>query len=615
MLEKNKIILKINDLLAGNNNSYGKYCRNYSLYNQTPYCDLKSIHPSAVGYVDDVYSDDSIVPKLNVIKSCIDSVVSKMTTVHCRPYVNTVKGSFKTIQICKQLQIFFDYYFEEEELNDKCAEALRDACVFDTGYIYLNEKTGHIDVVRPWNVYTRKTEKDNFNSVYIEYPNYSVDLLSDEDYELLTKAQKNNLYTTLGYYYDCKNETKAILIDRKIVKIEEYKSVVPLAVIHYTNPVVGSNCVCITDMLKGIQTEIDEIMKRISDASLLNPANTIILSNASNVKVSKLTNKIGNIINYDNPQNTAPFLVNTPDFISSQYTTLLENLIEKAYNMVGISQLSAQGKKTPGLNSGVALATQSDIESDRFQNLLDQYIAIFTNVAKLTVKTFQKNKKIIEPNRYSLNFTWGEIEKEYNKMRIQFSAADSLSKDPSEKLKQLQALAQAGIIPTWMIASLLELPDINRGFSVANNAFNTVMTLIDGVIYDNKYDIPDYVPFSLLKEQIINMELSLRSASTNGSNDDDIKKLEKYYSKIEEREEELQGDLQEILTQGQQLDKINNFYGVYNKQNQNFDGGELNSGTEDNFTTQEQTEANPYSTSAANNGEVPDTQWLQGSMA
>lgn len=595
-LDRESIVYRINDLLSNNNVRFVKYQNDYMLYNQCTVADLKAKIPYPVGLYDDIYSEDSEVPKLNVIKSAIDSIVSKISTAHCRPFVNTVKGSFKTIQICKQLQIFFDYFFEEKDISSKIVAALLNACVFDTGRIYINETNGDILSVAPWNVYTRQSEGNAPKSCYIEFPNESVDSLDDDTFSLLTDDEKKTLYVNVGYFYDAKSKTKAILINRNVRKIKEIEfSEIPLVTIHYTNPIIGNGCLSVADMLRGIQKEIDELMKRISDASILNPALTFFVSNASSVKVGQLNNKVGNIVQYNAPIGERPVETASNPFIADQYVSLLDNLMEKAYNMVGISQLSAQGKKPAGLDSGVALATQADIESDRFQVLLDQYIRMFTDTAKKIIKVFEKTKDIVEPSRYALRITWGEVSKEYDKMRIQFSCADSLSKDPSEKLKQLQTLAQAGIIPATQIASLLELPDINRGYSVANNAFNATMTLIDSCIYEDNFEIPDYIPFQMIKEQIVNMQLSLKAAEGGtDSNEKDIQKLIKLYEAVEEKENEFNA----IQAQSQAQDvNANNAYSAQNNE-------EFGNGTEDNLNMNNEGIANPMQTGAANNGEL-----------
>lgn len=596
ILEHKDIVYRVNDLLANNNVRYVKYQNDYMLYNQCTVADLKAKIPYPVGLYDDIYSEDSEVPKLNVIKSAIDSIVSKISTAHCRPFVNTVKGSFKTIQICKQLQIFFDYFFEEKNIPSKIVSALLNACVFDKGHIYIDETNGDILSVVPWNVYTRQSEGDDPKSCYIEFPNKSVDSLDEVTFGLLTDDEKKTLYVNVGYFYDAKTKTKAILVNRSIRKIFEIEfTEIPLVTIHYTNPIIGNGCLSVADMLRGIQKEIDELMKRISDASVLNPALTFFVSNASSIKVGQLNNKVGNIVQFNAPIGERPVETASNPFIADQYITLLDNLMEKAYNMVGISQLSAQGKKPTGLDSGVALATQADIESDRFQVLLDQYIRMFTDTAKKIIKVFEKTKDVVEPSRYALRITWGEVSKEYDKMRIQFSCADSLSKDPSEKLKQLQTLAQAGIIPATQIASLLELPDINRGYSVANNAFNATMTLIDSCIYEDNFEIPDYIPFQMIKEQIVNMQLSLKAAEGGtDSNEKDIQKLIKLYEAVEEKENEFNT----IQAQSQTQDvNANNAYSAQNNE-------EFGNGTENNLNMTNEGTANPMQTGAANNGEL-----------
>jgi hypothetical protein len=536
MLSEKQVKLQIQDLISLNSTRKTKYQRNFQDYNQLPFLpNLDSTNPACIGYWESGTEDSGPLPKVNIVKSAIDAVNSKMLTSKVRPFINTIKGSFKTIQICKQLQTFYDYFYEEEDVAHKIGEAVRDACIYDTGFVYFDEASSHVVKLQPWNVYTRPIERSNLNSIYIEFPNDSVDLIPDEVYKLLSKSDKDKLYCTWGIYYNAKQKTKAYLINRVVKSVEETKfNCCPVLPIYYTVPNIGNTSLSIADMLRGVQYEIDQLMIRIVEASQVSPANTVILDSATNLHIGKLKNKIGNILQFDGASANPPQIL-TPNFISDQYISLLDNLIEKAYNLVGISQLSAQGKKTPGVNSGVAMATQEDIESDRFQTLVDQYISSYTRLAKLMMRMIQGDKDIIEPNRYSLSLKWEDVEKEYTKMRIQFSAADSLSKDPSEKLKQLQALAQAGIIPASQIASLLELPDINRGYSVANNAFNATMTLIDSCLYDDKYEVPEYIPAVMLKEQIVNMMMSLRAAEgSSGSNEDDIAKLIKYYEIVED---------------------------------------------------------------------------------
>ena len=123
-------------------------------------------------------------------------------------------------------------------------------------------------------------------------------------------------------------------------------------------------------------------------------------------------------------------------------------------------------------------------------------------------------------------------------MSIQYSGADSLSKDPSTKLQQLQSLATAGVIPSARISQLMQIPDLEMGYSLSNNAIDAVMEIIKECIEEDNFDVPEYIPFELLKEEIINTQLSLRASGKDKKNDKDILKLTKLYEKVEDMEQE-----------------------------------------------------------------------------
>ena len=531
-MNRDLVVKKINNLLSSTGSSINKYYRNYALYNQTSVADIKSANPIAPGVIQNGMRINSDYPSINIIKSCVDSVVNSIVTAKPRPFINTIKGSFKTIEIARQLQIFYDYYFGEQDLYNKNVIALRDACLFDRGYVYIDEITLEASNISPWNVYTDPNEKEK-KQVYIIFNNATIESLPEYVEKELTKSELNLNHITYGVYYNSKYHTKALTVNGSVRKIYNYEAdTVPIKYITYTPTIIGDHCLSIADMLLGLQKEINIISKTIALAAKKNPAQTIMLQNASNIAVGELNNEIGNIIQFNSENNGSgnPVNVLTPSFISEQYEAIRDKDIQRAYELVGKSQTSASGRKEVGIESGVAIATLADLQSERFQVLLGSFIDLFTQEAKLVAEIGMKNATIITPSRYELKLTWDEVREDYSKMRIEFSSADALSKDPSEKLKQLQSLAQAGIIPATQIPALLEIPDINRGFSAVNNGYNCAMSIIDACIYDDKYDLPFYVPFELLKEMIVNTMLSLRAAEgATEDNEEDIDKLSKLF--------------------------------------------------------------------------------------
>ena len=92
------------------------------------------------------------------------------------------------------------------------------------------------------------------------------------------------------------------------------------------------------------------------------------------------------------------------------------------------------------------------------------------------------------------------------------------------------------------------------------------------------------------------MQLSLRTAQGSESgNEDDIKRLIKYYEMVEDHELKLESSLQQQTTM-QDVNE-NNMYSAQNNKN-------LSSGTENTMNMVNEGTANPMQTDAANNGEL-----------
>lgn len=429
--------------------------------------------------------------------------------------------------------------------------AFRDCCIFSKGVVYCDEIEKKIKRAMPFNVYTRPSEETygKLTRVYYKQKNYPVSLLQEN----IKKKIKTDLeYVDVGLYYDIVNHVKAYYIpqtgDEENLIVEEYKrDTLPFVFIHYSNPVVGSDATSIVDLLYGIQIEIDTILQKITEASRLNPAMTFFLPEGSQIKAGQLNNRVGNIITYRPTPNmtSSPVTTSTPAFIDDQYIQLLDNLKTTAYELTGISKLSAQSAKPVGIDSGLGLRTITNIESERFQTQFNQVIRMYVEIARTCISVFDPNDDILPRDQKRVNIKWSDIVEEYEKMSIQYSGADALSKDPATKLQQLQVLAQAGVISQTRIAQLMEIPDLESGYSMANNSINAVMTVIDDCIMKNKMDVPEYIPIPLLKEELVNTMLSLR-ASDHPSNALDIAKLTELYQNVCDKETQSADTLAEM---------------------------------------------------------------------
>ena len=542
-MDKNQIISNINTLESRYGSYKSKCLRNLRMFTYSSTTTLDISESEVVGFYQrgtfSTSDDTTSAIQENIIASCIETLCSKIASQKVRPFFNTVNGTFKEMQIAKQAQVFFDMLYEENNVNKIITDAFRNACVFDKGIVKISDDG--ITNRLPWNVFfdPREVTYNQITYVAEKLPKTPGRIL---ELKYGIKADRNLDYTVYEYY-DVIEHIKAVYVQElnKVVTHEYKPNIIPYLEIHYTNPIKGDTSQSVVDQLYGIQTQIDELLAVMKDSIAVNPGMTLLVPRSSNIKTNMLSNRTGQIIQYDPipGQTTSPVTYATNDIISPQFVQLLDKLKNDAYEIVGISQLSATSQKPAGLNSGIALNTMEDIESSRFETQLNSVVRLYVDVAKACLDIFPPDIDILPDDLNRANIKWKDIVEARNNMKIQFSAAESLSKDPSEKLKQLVALSQAGVIPQSHIATLMELPDLQSGYNLANNAFNSVYTFIDNVLVSGILPdkIPVYLPKNkggLLETEIVNTMLSLSIKPE--INAKEISLLQQLFSKVQEEQ-------------------------------------------------------------------------------
>lgn len=466
----------------------------------------------------------------NIVKSCVETLVSKIASQKAHPFFNTVNGTFKDVQIVREAQHFFDIYYQEMNINKIVSDTFRDACIFNTGVVYINRGERKVERVMPWQVFIDPAEYsyNHLTKAVYKRTKFPVSLIRDS--KLYNAAVKHNLQNITYYLYWDLNDGKLITFVPELnYKTEEtlpYNQL-PFIFIFYDAPVKGTNGLSIPDLLRGIQIEINNVVRKIREACDLSPAMTYFVPENSTIKTSKLTNRTGEIVTYTpTGDGGSPVTVATPAFVDPQNIEWLSALKQDAYELVGISQLSATSKKPAGLNSGIALQSMEDIESDRFETQLNSVLRLYTDIAKSIMNVFPADEPILPRNIFRKNVSWADIVNLRNDMSIQFTSIDSLSKDPSTKLQQIQALVSAGFITPAKASTLLQMPDIEQGYNFINSAENAVLQVIDNCIYNNTYEIPFFVSNDLLCEEITN---TLQSLYGNGGDEEAIARLTKLF--------------------------------------------------------------------------------------
>lgn len=461
----------------------------------------------------------------NVIKSVIDSIVSKLANQKVRPFFTPVNGTYKTRRIVKQCQQFFDSYYEFQRIQSKITKAFEESCIFSVGYLFVNPLTYEVEVPPSWNVATLNTESvyGEPTKLLIKYPNYPTTLL---DKLGINDADINSEYITLEMYCDITEKVFEVYINNNLVKSLSYTAErLPIVKIFYNIPILGNYTPSIVEELDGIQTQIDLISAKISAAAQLTPANTTYVLEGSNLSPGDINNRIGNVYGVKCPpgMTTLPVMNVTPSPIDPYWQSLMEYYIQKAYEVIGISQLSAMSKKPNGLDSGAALQTMEDVESDRFETQVMQYVNAFIELAKTVIAVIPDTADILPNTKQSKSFKWSDVKKQSDLFKVQYSAQSALSKDPQEKLKQVLQLREQGFLSNYEVPLYLDLPDLQNAYEGAQAVENAVDALIERCIEEGDTDIPEYIDYQQLAQKITIVENQLSASYTgNKKNDEDV---------------------------------------------------------------------------------------------
>lgn len=478
----------------------------------------------------DIPSDSDLLRSayMNIIKSVIDSLVSKLSNQKVRPYFNAINGDWNTKRTVKNVQQYFDILFDNQKINKKVATAFKLACIMGKGYIFVNPVTYEIMPLPAHCVATLQCEEryGQAEHAIIRFLNFPTAKLSDYGVDY----SGNNFKCNLQLYISVPEKKLCIIVNSSVVKEYKYDhDTLPLVSLFFTSPVFGTNTTSIVQELDGIQTQVDFINSQISAATQISPVNQTFVVEGSNLNPKDLTNKAGTVYGIKMPPGVSvpPVVSVAPRMFDPQWQSLLDYYKKTAYEIIGISELSSMSKKPSGLDSGVALQTMEDIESDRFETQVDHYINAFVDLAKLLIEVLPDNEDILPESLNTSSLKWKDIKKQSDLFKVQYSAASSLSKDPAEKIKQIMQLTQIGLISPDKVARYLDMPDLEDAYHNASAVADGVSQCITRAIDEGDYSVPDWVSYENLAQEITVIQNELYSSLT-----DDEKNNEKVLEAI-----------------------------------------------------------------------------------
>ena len=286
--------------------------------------------------------------------------------------------------------------------------------------------------------------------------------------------------------------------------------------------------------VKGIQVEINKLLARIQEQMHL-ATPKVFIEDTSKIVQSHLNNRIWGAIKY---RGTPPqFFV--PRSVSGEMFAHLDRLVERAYEMTGISQLAAQSKKPVGLESGRVLREFSDIESERFMVVGQAYEQMFLDASsqiielirdahrdndEYIVASFDKKTGLEKVN-------WEDISLENDEFIIQVKPIGALRQTPAAKLASVTEMTMNGLFTKEEAHQLLDFPDLEKANKLKNAHIEVLDMAIERMVEDGEYFPPE--PYMNLELGIVRFQQAYNLAMMEDVDEENLELLRRWISQAE----------------------------------------------------------------------------------
>lgn len=480
---------------------------------------------------------------MNVVQSCVDTVVSRITQSRPRPIFLTDNSDYKERNLSKQLNQFVVGELYQTKAYQLGPLLLRDASVLGTGCLKVYEdvkKRVALDRVLmnellvdpnealygdPRQLYQMKLVDRSV--LLANFPKYAAQIKAAEagypdqgsssgqtvsDQVIVAEAWHLPSGPDAGDGMHVMACSEGLLGDQEPYKKEKF----PFVFMHYSPRLLGFWGQSLAEQIMGTQVEINKLLMTISKAINLVGVPRVFVEDGSKVVKAHLNNEVGSIVTYRGTKPTYEIAPCIPQEVYAQ----LQRLVEYAYQQSGVSALAATSQKPAGLNSGEAIRNYDDLQSDRFASLAKRYDDVFVELAyQITDKAREIAERdgkyqTVYPNKNGTR----EIDLPAAKLLdnpfvIQCFDASSLPRDPAGRLEKVTEMMQSGMITLQEGRRMLDYPDLEQTEKLANASEERILQILDEMVDKGKYTPPDPFMNLELATQLVTQYYNLYSSA------------------------------------------------------------------------------------------------------
>lgn len=534
------------------------YRRNANLHHMRLYSNRMASGLSGYEYA---VSDHGERIRINVIKSVIDAATAQISTSRPKPMFMTTGGDHEARKRAGRLNRFMTGQFYALDQYEISLRVFLDACIFGTGfeYVYADER-GKIVAERvfpdeiivddveardgsPRTLYRHKEiDKAVAAQRWPKHENAILDASFIRDDGGSRNRESDKLSLVEAFHLpageDSGDGLRVLCIDSEVIDESPWvRDDFPFPSFRWSLSPLGYYGLGVAEELTSIQIEINYLTGKIQN--LMNLATTQIWARRGE-GIQDMDNEDMGTKYY---KNTPPVVLNTMP-VHQQIIAYVWELYTKAYEVVGVSQMSAQSQVPQNLKSGTAIMRATEIGSRRFQHVGQNWERFHLDVGEAvmecareieargdgSVKVLAQNDKGIE------EITFSEVSIEKDKYITRVYPVALLPDTPQGKIEAISELSQAiPEIGAQVLGLMTGIPDLEAVVKRHNAPRDLIESQIDSILSQGEPQVPyPYQDLNLLRQEAT---MALNQGHEDGVSENRLELLRRYIDRADEMAE------------------------------------------------------------------------------
>lgn len=484
----------------------------------------------------------------NVIRSCVDTAVAKIGQNRPKPMFLTEDADVSLQGRAKRLSKYIEGVFYDGQAYEVAQKAFRDSTVFGTGIVHLfwdEDSKGRarlrFERVLPDELLVDEEEGRYGEPSQLHRRKW---ILRDRLVELFPKSERE-ISAAKGTQTDTTSPRAvdhievieswhlpsapgagdgrhAICIDGATLFSEKWEyDFFPFVFFHWSEPIIGFWGTGLAEELVGIQIEINRLCRDISAAQRMMSRPRVFVEAGTQIVPAHLNPGLGDAVPVVKYVGRPPTF-QTPPAMPGEIYADLDRWIRRAYEVTGVSQLSASGRKPAGLDSGAALREYNDQVSERFITTSQRWEEFFMQLSRKAValsraryEAGDRNLAIVAAqDKFVKTIKWKDVDLEADKYLMKVFPTNLLPSTPAGRMQQVVELLQADLLPKELALSLLDFPDVEHFVSLETAALEDIRYTIETILEEGKPGTVDELTNLALAQQL-GMSAVLRAKRMN----------------------------------------------------------------------------------------------------